>query len=431
VGTALALAACAAPRPTPTPRPEAPRWVAEDTVPEPVGRAWPVMGTMLAISVWDADTTRALAAMTAARAAVFRVDTLMSVYKPRSELSAVNRRAGSDSATTASAWTAEVLDSALAIAAASGGGLDVTVGPLVDAWGFYRHQGAIPPRAVRDSIAPLVGWRQVRFDRASHRVTLPRRGMRLDFGGIAKGFALDRGIEALRAAGVTRAVVDLGGNFRVLGPPPVAPAGWMMGLKDPRDPDAVFASVRIDSGAIGTSGDYEQFFEANGVRYSHIFDPRTREPARGVVSVSVIAPSGILSDALSKPFYIAGPEEGCRLAARWPGVDVVWVRDSGEREEKEDDDEGLDPELVVITDGLKERLEILTEEPTDERPTTCSELLARAPHPSPLSQSHRSRTAVRRQACHPEGAAHPRVPHPSLAPDAVSEISLCILSVLN
>lgn len=383
MGMALALAACVPPRTAPAPvRSEAPRYVAQDTVPAPVVRAWPVMGTLLEISVWDADTARALAAMSAARAAVLRVDTLMSVYRPESELSTVNRRAGTDSVTVVSAWTAEVLDSALAIAAATGGGLDVTVGPLVDAWGFYRHQGAVPPQSVRDSIAPLVGWRQVRFDRASRRVTLPRRGMRLDFGGVAKGFAVDRGIEALRAMGIRRAVVDLGGNFRVLGPPPVA-AAWMMGLKDPRDPESVFAAVKIDGGAIGTSGDYEQFFEANGVRYSHIFDPRTRQPARGVVSVSVIAPSGILSDALSKPFYVLGPVEGCRLAARWPGVDVVWVRDTGTHEEKEDDDEGLDPELVVITDGLKDRLEILTEEPTDERPATCSQLLARTPAPSP------------------------------------------------
>ncbi|HEX6749101.1 MAG TPA: FAD:protein FMN transferase [Longimicrobium sp.] len=371
----VALAACVPPRTSPAPvSTGGQRYVAEDSVPAPVVRAWPAMGTMLGISVWDADTTRALAAMEAARVAVLRADSLISA-----DLAAANRRAGTDSATIVSAWTAEVLDSALAIAAASGGGLDVTAGPLADAWGFDRQQAAVPPQSVQDSIAPLVGWRQVRFDRASRRVSLPRRGMRLELGGIARGFAVDRGIEALRAAGIARAVVDLGGNFRVLGPPPVHP-GWTMGLKDPRDPESVFAAVRIDGGAVSTSGDDGQFFEAGGMRYSRVLDPRTRQPARGVVSVSVIAPSGILSEALATPLYVLGPEEGCRLVARWPGVDAVWVRDSGEREEKEDDDEGLDPELVVITDALKDRLEILTEEPTDERPTTCSELLARARH---------------------------------------------------
>ncbi len=372
----IALAACVPPR-TPPVSTNGPRYVAEDTVPAPVVRAWPVMGTMLEISVWDADTTRALAAMEDARAAVLRADSLISA-----DLAATNRRAGTDSVTVVSAWTAEVLDSALAIAAESGGGLDVTVGPLADAWGFDRRQGAVPPRSVQDSIAPLVGWRQVRFDRASRRVSLPRRGMRLDFGGIARGFAVDRGIEALRAAGIARAVVDLGGSFRVLGPPPVHP-GWTMGLKDPREPESVFAAVRIDGGAVGTTGDYAQFFEAGGVRYSRILDPRTRQPARGVVSVSVVASSGMLADALAQTFFALGPEEGCRLAARRPGVDVVWVRDTGERDEKEDYDEGLDPDLVVITDALRDRLEILTEEPTDERPTTCTELLARARPASP------------------------------------------------
>jgi thiamine biosynthesis lipoprotein len=383
----LALAACAAPRgPAPVRAADAgggaasTAWVGSDTAPRPVVRAWPVMGTMLQVSVWDADTAVALAAMTAARAAVFRVDTLMSVYQAGSELSAVNRRAGTDSATTLSPWTAEVLDSALAIAAASGGGLDVTVGPLVDAWGFYRHQGAIPPQAVRDSIAPLVGWRQVRFDRATRRASLPRRGMRLDFGGIAKGFALDRALDALRAAGIRRAVVDLGGNFAVLGSAPMGPR-WSIGLKNPFEPDEVFAAVQLDGGAVGTSGDYEQFFEAGGVRYSHLFDPRTRQPARGIASVSVIAPSGILSDALSRPFFVMGPEEGCRLAARYPGVEAVWVRNPGEEEREEegrDADDGVDPRLVVMTDGLAARLELLSEEPAEERPTLCSALLSAA-----------------------------------------------------
>lgn len=342
-----------------------------DTLPEPIVRAWPVMGTMLEVRVWDADSARTQRALAAARAAVFRVDTLMSVYKPASELSVINRRAGTDTATSVSEWTAEVLAAALEVAAESDGALDVTVGPLVEAWGFYRHRGEVPPRAVRDSIAPLVGWRKVEFDRARRTVRLPLRGMRLDFGGIAKGYAVDRGVEALRAAGVTMGMVDLGGNFRVFGPPPEGNA-WTVGLKDPRDPEEVFALAAIDSGAVGTSGDYEQFFVRDGVRYSHVFDPRTREPARGVIAVSVIAPTGLLSDALSKPFYILGPVEGCRLARRYPGVEVVWVVDAGQPEER-----ATDPAYVVMTDGLAERLELAVEEGVEPagRARTCGEVL--------------------------------------------------------
>jgi thiamine biosynthesis lipoprotein len=366
------LAACGGPRFVPPPAAiEYPRYVSSDTIPAPAVRVWPAMGMVLQISVWDTNTARATAAMESARAAVLRVDSLLSAANAGSEVAAANRRAGTDSATVLSPWTAEVLDTALAIAAASGGALDVTSAPLADAW----RAGAVPAQHLRDSLAARVGWRMVRWDRAARRISLPQRGMRLDFAEMARGFAVDRGIAALRGAGIERAVLDVGGTFRVLGPTPVTP-GWTMGLADPRGPGEVFAAVRIDSGAVATMGDYGQMFEAGGARFSRVLDPRRGEPARGVVSVSVLAPSAMLADALLRAFFVMGPEEGCRWAARYPGVDVVWVRDGGD-EEKEDDDEGMDPDLVVISDPLRDRLEILTEEPTTERPVTCSQLLAK------------------------------------------------------
>jgi thiamine biosynthesis lipoprotein len=293
------------------------------------------MGAVLQISVWDADTVRAVAAMTAARAAVMRVDGWMSTSQPASEVSAANRRAGSGAATPLSPWTAEVLDSALSLAAATGGALQAATGPM-------------------------------RFDRATRRVWLPRREMRLDLGTFARGFALDRAIEALRAAGVHGAVVDLDGTFAMLGAAPVGPR-WSVALKNPFEPGEVYAAVQMDAGAVGTTtaGDTE------------IIDPRTKLPVRGLASVSVLAPSAMLADALSRAFFVMGPAEGCRLAARYRGVDAVWVRAPGEDEhEDRDADDGVDPELVVITDGLADRLELLSEEPTDERATRCSALLA-------------------------------------------------------
>jgi thiamine biosynthesis lipoprotein len=333
----LALAACAPPR-GPSPAPVAIEDGAGsfegDAAQRPVVRTWPVMGAVLQVSVWDADSVRALAAMEAARAAVFRVDSLMSADRAGSEVSSMNRRAGTDTATTLSPWTAEVLDLARSITAALGSELDVT-----------------------DQ------WREVRFDRATRRASLPRRGMRLDFDGMAKGFAIDRGLDALRGAGVRRAVVDLGGNFAVLGAAPVGPR-WSVGLPNPFVPGEMYAAVQLDSGAVATWGGDPDV-------------PRTRQPAGGIASVSVIAPSGILSDVLSTIFRVTGPEAGCRLAARYPGVDVVWVRAPAaeQREELERDaDDGVDPELVVLTDALADRLELLSEEPTNERPTRCSAL---------------------------------------------------------
>lgn len=375
----LASAACTPPR-APAPVVDesqmGPRYVSSDTTPDapPVFRAWQAMGLLLRVSVWDADSARALAALDAAQAAVARVETLMYAAGPASELALANRRAGTDSATVLSPWTADALASALEIAGESGGALDVTAAPLADAWGLYRGRGAVPPAAVRDSLAPLVGWRMVRFDPATRAVRLPVRGMRLDFGGVARGYAVDRAVEALRAGGVAQGLVDLGGTYRVFGAPPVG-ARWIVGLKDPRDAEEVFAAVQMDSGAVAITGAYDQFTQAGGRRWSHVIDPRSREPARGIVSVAVIAPSGILADALADPLYVLGIEDGCRYARRHPGVEALWVRDTGHVEEKEDHDEGLDPDLVVITDGLVGRLELLSEEPQDEKPRTCREVL--------------------------------------------------------
>jgi len=377
----LALAACARP-PSPSPAPVVdesgmgPRYVSADTTPgrPPVVRDWELMGTVLRISVWDADTARSLAALDAAHAAAMRVDSLTSAGGAGSEVAAANRRAGTDAATTLSPWTADALRRALAVSAQSDGALDVTAAPLVDAWASYRGRNAVPPRSLRDSLAASVGWRRLRFDPATREVRLPVRGMRLDLGAVARGYAVDRAVGALRAAGVANGLVDLGGRYRVFGTAPIG-ARWMLGLQDPRNANDVFAAVQVDSGAVAVAGGYDHFAVVDGTRHSTVIDPRTGQPVGGVVAVYVIAPDAATADALSGALYVLGPEAGCRYARAHPGVEAVWVRGNGEREEQEDDDEGLDPELVVITDGLAGRFEILTEEPEDEKPTPCGALV--------------------------------------------------------
>jgi len=306
----LALAACPAPRGPAPARPAevqgvATGWTGADSMQRPMVRTWPLMGTVLQVSAWDADTARVLAAMEAARAAAYRTD---SAFSPE-----------------IAAWNAAGRDTAFALSAAAM--------QLVD---FYR------------SVTSSSG-----------------RALEADLGGMAKGVALDRALTALRTGGVRSGVIDLGGTFTVLGNAPVGPR-WSMALENPFHPGEVFAALQLDSGAVATWGDAA--------------DPRTSRPGRTVVSVSVISSGAFLSVALSRAFSALGPEAGCRLAAHYPGVDVVWVREPGaaEREEAERDaDDGVDPELVVITDALADRLELLSEEPTDERPTRCSMLVRR------------------------------------------------------
>lgn len=362
----LLLAACAPSRPAtdalpPTPSvssaadPPAPAPSGE-TPPEPTVRAWPVMGTLLEVTVWEEDEARAADALRRARAAVFRVDTLMSTYRPESELSAVNRRAGGDTATVVDPWTAEVLAASLAAAEETGGAFDPTVGPLVDVWGFHRERGGIPPAAARDSATLLTGWRRVEWAPETRSVRLPDAGMRLDFGAVAKGYAVDRAVVALRGAGVRRAMVDLGGNLRFVG---TAPGGgrWAVGLRHPRDPEGPPLAVTLleDGEAVATSGDYERFFVHDGVRYSHLLDPRSGRPVRGVAAVSVVAPTGVRSDLLSTALFVLGPEEGCRLLASIPGVGALWVRDAGEEGEIGPDDltVGGEPGERMEFDGVE------------------------------------------------------------------------------
>ncbi|HSL70544.1 MAG TPA: FAD:protein FMN transferase, partial [Longimicrobiales bacterium] len=290
--------------------------------PEAYERSWPIMGTTLRVRVWAPDSTSALAALQVARDEIALVDNLMSTYQPTSELSVVRRRAGSDSITYVSPATTTVLRAALDYAARTDTALDVTVGPLIDVWGFHRHAGRLPTAFQLDSARALTGLAGIDFDPAERTLRLRKRGMALDFGAIAKGYALDRAMRAMRAAGATAGTVDLGGNVIMFGP---APEGaWQVGIVDPRQRDRLLARLPIDSGAVSTSGDYEQFFQADGVRYSHIFDPRTGLPVQGVASVTVIAPTGMASDALSTAFYVLGPRRGCGLAAR-EHVDAVWV----------------------------------------------------------------------------------------------------------
>jgi thiamine biosynthesis lipoprotein ApbE len=301
----LVLAACSAPRGPAPARPAevqgvATGWTGADSVQRPLVRTWPVMGTVLQVSAWDADTARALAAMEEAHVAAFRTD---SVFSPE-----------------IAAWNAAGRDTAFALSAAAM--------QLMD---FYRS-----------------------VTRSSGRTLEP------DLGGMAKGLALDRALTALRTGGVRSGVVDLGGTFTVFGDAPVGPR-WSMALENPFHPGEVFAAIQLDSGAVAT--------------WSDDADPRINRPGRSVVSVSVISGGAFISAALSRAFFALGPTAGCRLAARFPGVDAVWVREPGpeEREEAERDaDDGVDPELVVITDALADRLELLSEEPTDERPTRCS-----------------------------------------------------------
>lgn len=321
-----------------------------------VDRTVPVMGTLLHLSTWAADSAAARDANEAGWQAVAQVDTLMSHYRPESEISRLSDAAGSGAWTPLSPWTFEALRTALDWAERSGGAFDPTVGPLMEAWGFFQHEPARPDPTTARAAAALVGYDGVDFDAAGRRARLTRSGMRLDLGALAKGWALDRALDAMMPAGARSAMVDLGGNVAVRGPGPAADGRWRMGIRHPRVEGALMGTLDLAGGAVATSGDYEQMFEAEGVRYSHLMDPRQGEPARGVVAVTVHAADGATADALSTLLFVLGPDEGRAFLAREgleDRVTAVWIRDDG----REGGDGGL-PGEVIVHPGAGVRVEI-------------------------------------------------------------------------
>jgi len=284
------------------------------------------MGTMLRVAVWGLPEDSAAVALRAARAEVTRLDSLLSNYRADSDVSRVNEAAGSGAWIEIAPATAEALRLSLFYAARTEGAFDPTVGPLVDVWGFYREQGAMPSQSALDSARALVGWDDVEVEWYPGRVRLPRPGMALDFGAIGKGLAVDWALAAARGAGARSAMVDLGGNIGVSGE---APGGgdWPLGLRHPRNPATVFALIDVpDGSSIATSGDYERYFVHEGVRYAHIVDPRSGWPVQGVASVSVLAGSGSESDGLSTSLFVLGVDRGCAFLEGRQGVAAVWVR---------------------------------------------------------------------------------------------------------
>lgn len=292
-----------------------------------VTRAWAVMGTLLEVTVVGPDSASSEAAARAAYREVVLVDSLMSLYRPESELTRLNARAGwGPMAVSQPLWS--VISAALDWGRRSGGAFDITVGPLVRLWGFLDGGGPLPDSSEVEALLPLVGSERVELEAEGRRVCLPGSGMIIDLGGIAKGYAVDRAVGALQARGVRAGLINLGGNIGVVGVPP-GEGAWSVGITHPREEAGLLGTVRLTRGAIATSGDYERFFVADGVRYSHILDPRTGWPVSERVSVTVWAPTGLAADALSTALFVLGGEEGEALL-REEGGEAVWVWSVGE-----------------------------------------------------------------------------------------------------
>jgi thiamine biosynthesis lipoprotein len=239
---------------------------------------------------------------------VDRIDRLMSHYKPDSPLSRLNREAASH-AVTVDPELFDFIGEALRYSRDSGGAFDITVGPLMKAWGFFQGEGRVPADGELADLRRRVGFQHVVLNGDDRTIAFDRPGIELDLGGIAKGYAVDRAVDVLRRQGITNALVNAGGSTIFGAGAPPGRAGWDVVIQDPIDARRTALTVRLRDRALSVSGSSEKSFEAGGVRYSHIMDPRTGRPVQGLLSVAVLADTGTAGDALDNVFFVQGVEK--------------------------------------------------------------------------------------------------------------------------
>jgi thiamine biosynthesis lipoprotein len=248
----------------------------------------------------------------------------MSPYKETSELSRVNRDAAREPVRVGDELF-ELLARALEFSRLSAGAFDITyaaAGHLYD----YRR-GIRPTDSELARAREAVGWRGLQLDRAARTVRFAKPGMRIDLGGFAKGYAVDNAAALLADRGIRHAIVAAGGDSRLLGDRCGRP--WTIGIRDPRRKGEVVALLPLEDASVSTSGDYERYFDDGATRCHHLLDPRTGKSPAGVRSVTIVAPDGLTSEALSKTVFVLGATHGLQLVESLPGVDAVVVDADG------------------------------------------------------------------------------------------------------
>ncbi len=286
--------------------------------------ARPMMGTEISVRLWHDDPLQGQRLVEQVFAEAKRIDLLMSTYIDDSRISDINRRAA-DEPVVAGDELFRLIQRSLDISVLTRGAFDITYESVGQHYDFRNRQR--PDQETVDVSRLLIDYRLVTLDQSSATVAFEAQGVRINLGGIAKGYVVERGVDILRIAGVQNGIVSAGGDSRLLGDRRGQP--WMVGIRDPRIDGAVAMTLPLADEAISTSGDYERYFEEDGVRYHHIISPSTGDPASGVHSATVLGPDAVLTDALSTSVFVMGVDEGLRLIATLPDYESVVIDDQG------------------------------------------------------------------------------------------------------
>ncbi len=273
------------------------------------------MGGVFTVTAYGRDQNQLQGAVNEALEEAVRIDALLSNYKASSEWSKVNREAGKGPVRI-SKELFDLLEACLNYSRASDGTFDITVGPLMKSWGFFRGEGRYPHRSEIRAAMAGVGYQKILLDRSAQTVRLLSELTVLDPGGIGKGYAVDQMLVKLREAGIRDAFITAAGSSMYgLGSPPNE-KGWRVTINHPAKKGVSVAELYLKDQSMATSGSAEKHFSMRGEIYSHIMDPRTGYPAQGMLSVSLVGPKAIDTEAWAKPAYILGRDAAARLKAK-------------------------------------------------------------------------------------------------------------------
>ena len=304
----------------------------------------PVQGTFFAMdTVMDFTIYGESGLIDQSESLIASLESLVSVTDANSELYAINQTGSG----TLTGKASSLMEQTLEICRRTDGALDLSIYPIVRAWGFTTGSYQVPDEAEIQALLPLVDYRKIQYDAADGDVTLPV-GMKIDLGSVAKGYAGQLVAQMLREHGVQSALLNLGGNVQTVGAKPDG-SPWQIGIKDPQGEDAMMV-LSVEDQAVVTSGGYERYFEQDGQTYWHIMDPSTGHPAdSGLISVTIVGDEGVVCDGLSTALFVMGLEKAADLWAQSGDFEAVFVTASGE---------------VYITEGLRDRF-ALTEQYAD------------------------------------------------------------------
>ena len=309
-----------------------------ESSPEPVQGTFFAMDTMMDFTIYGESGL-----IDQSESLIASLESLVSVTDTGSELYAINQTGSG----TLTGKASSLMEQALEICRRTDGALDLSIYPIVRAWGFTTGSYQVPDEAEIQALLPLVDYRKIQYDAATGTVTLPE-GMEIDLGSVAKGYAGQLAAQMLREHGVQSALLNLGGNVQTVGAKPDG-SPWQIGIKDPQGEDAMMV-LSVEDQAVVTSGGYERYFEQDGQTYWHIMDPFTGRPAdSGLLSVTIVGDEGVVCDGLSTALFVMGLEKAADLWAQSGDFEAVFVTASGE---------------VYITEGLRDRF-ALTEQYAD------------------------------------------------------------------